>query len=699
MKCVSRNRTLQKGRFLHPGILLIGLGSQAPTGSFPSSIPGLRLGSDAPGVIVSEHLIVYRAEDGQNRRMRSEEVMTTAAPRSGAQASSQGVTYRVWAPDHKEGAVCIQSPDAGERRLDLRPQEGGFFEAVDESGKAGDLYSFEFMPGKRLPDPCSRFQPQGVHGPSECIDPSTYVWQNERWPRPRWHGQSIYEMHIGTFTEDGTFRSAIARLDHLVELGVEAIEIMPIADFAGDRNWGYDGVALYAPARCYGRPDDFRALVDAAHQRGLAVILDVVYNHLGPSGNYLGEFAQAYFHPTRSTPWGSAFNLDTPANRPVRELFVENAAYWLDEFRIDGLRLDATHAIEDQSERHLLAEIAEAVHARGGFVISEDERNSSELLAFGDGRGHGIDAVWSDDFHHQVRVALTGIRESYFGSYAGTTDELALTLSRGWFYTGQPFPFWSGRQRGGECTHLPPSAFVYCIENHDQVGNRALGERLEHLVEPALFRAATMLLCLSPYSPLLFMGQEWAASSPFLFFTDHEGELGRAVSAGRRKEFAAAEMNRGIRAEDIPDPQDLLTFVRSKLDWREVAEFPHRQTFALYRECLRVRKQYVLPFTTTRTLWSVTVVDAALVIRYAPPEGPAMLLVVALQPGSIDIAAQSPAIAPPEGRRWRAEVQTEDPHFGGTGKIGGAAMHATTDVSPWLNFERPGAVFFVEEGA
>lgn len=621
----------------------------------------------------------------------------TTATRVGAQVSPRGVTYRVWAPDHRHGSVCIQPPDAAERRLELAPRAGGFFEAIDEQGRAGDLYTFEFIKGKRLPDPAARFLPQGVHGPSECIDPNSYSWQTDTWQRPRWHGQSIYELHVGTFTEDGTFRSAIARLDHLVELGVEAIEIMPVADFAGDRNWGYDGVALYAPARCYGRPDDFRALIDAAHQRGLAVILDVVYNHLGPAGNYLTQFSKDYFHSTRTTPWGNAFNVDAPHSGPVRAFFRENAAYWLDEFRVDGLRLDATHAIEDQSERHLLAEIAETVHARGGFVIAEDERNSRDLLSFGEGKGQGIDAAWSDDFHHQVRVALTGVRESYFGSYAGSSDELATTLSRGWFYTGQPFPFWNGRQRGEDAAHLPPSAFIYCIENHDQVGNRALGERLEHLVEPALFRAATMLLCLSPYVPMLFMGQEWAASSPFLFFTNHEGELGRAISEGRRKEFAQAGLNRGIRSEDIPDPQDLLTFVRSKLDWRELQEPLHREIFALYRECLRARKQFIHRFTSGRKNWAVTVVGPAVALRFDPEGAPALLLLVALQPGTIPSLEQTPAIAPSPGRRWRAEIQTEDPHFGGAGRIGGAAMHATVDTNPWLNFERPGAVFFVEE--
>lgn len=630
--------------------------------------------------------------------MQSEPTTPSKATVSvGAHCGNEGVRYRVWAPDHERAAVRIRTMDAGERRIELVPEGDGFFGGWDENGRGGDLYQFELGESGIFPDPASRFQPHGVHGPSQCVDPRSYVWPTENWERPRWRGQTIYELHVGTFTEDGTFRSAIERLDHLVELGVEAIEIMPVADFPGDRNWGYDGVAIYAPARCYGTPDDFRALVDAAHQRGLVVILDVVYNHLGPSGNYLGEYARDYFHPSRTTPWGRAFNIDAPHSRPVRDFFVENAAYWLDEYRVDGLRLDATHAIEDTSERHLLSEIAEAVHSRGGFVIAEDERNSCDLLIAKDPSGHVMDAVWSDDFHHQIRVALTGLRESYFASYAGSSDELAATLERGWFYTGQAFPFWNGRGRGADCSHLPPYSFVYCIENHDQVGNRALGERLEHLVDPALFRAASMLLCLSPYPPLLFMGQEWAASSPFLFFTQHEGELGRAVSEGRRKEFAQAGLNASIRPEDIPDPQELMTFVRSKLDWTELQAQPHRDILALYRECLRVRKQWIRPFSFQRDGWSVGVADPAVVVRYQIDNGPILLLIVSLRPGQIDSVAQYPMLAPRAGRRWRSEVQSEDPHFGGSGRLGGALMHASDDVGPWLTFERAGAVLLVEE--
>lgn len=633
--------------------------------------------------------------------MRSSEETTSLLGdlRAGAELGDTGVTYRVWAPDHDHVAVCIQSSDKPERKIELNPETSGYFAALDPEGKAGDLYTFEIQ-GKHLPDPVSRYQPKGVHGPSECIDPGTYSWQTSRWVRPGWRGQSIYELHIGTFTEDGTFRSAIDRLDHVVELGAEAIEIMPVADFAGDRNWGYDGVALYAPARCYGRPDDFRALIDAAHQRGLLVILDVVYNHLGPAGNYLTQFAQGYFHPTRSTPWGNGFHLDAEHSRPVRDFFVGNAAYWLDDYRIDGLRLDATHAIEDNSDKHLLAEIAEVAHARGGFVIAEDERNSVELLSLKEGRGYGIDAVWSDDFHHQVRVALTGVRESYFASYPGHPDALATTLDHGWYYTGQAFPFWNGRPRGANSRELPPKAFVYCIENHDQVGNRASGERLEHLVEPELFRAASMLLCLSPYVPLLFMGQEWGAASPFLFFTNHQGDLGRAVSEGRRKEFAQAGLNSGIRPEDIPDPEELTTFVRSKLNWTELDQPQHRHLFAFYRECLRVRKKWVQPVAQLRDRWAVTIAEPAVVVRYEVEEGRAALLLVALRSGTIAAQAENSLLVPRAGRRWKAELQTEDPHFGGHGLIGGSVMHAAQDraaASPWLSFERPGAVFFVEE--
>ncbi|MEO7597697.1 MAG: alpha-amylase family glycosyl hydrolase, partial [Opitutus sp.] len=451
---------------------------------------------------------------------------------------------------------------------------------------------------------------------------------------------------------------AIGRLDHVEQLGVEAIEIMPVADFPGDRNWGYDGVALFAPALCYGRPDDLRALVDSAHERGLAVILDVVYNHLGPDGNYLSRYSDGYFHAQRATPWGPGFNLDAPTNKPVREFFLSNVAYWLDEFRCDGLRLDATHALHDETERHLLAEIAALAHERGAFLIAEDERNSCEILTKPNGDGAHLDAAWADDFHHQVRVAVTGVQEGYFRDYRGTPADLAMTLAQGWFYTGQPFQAWKGRPRGESCRHLPTSAFVTCIENHDQVGNRALGERLEHLISPAAFRAASALLCLTPYAPMLFMGQEWAASTPFLFFTDHAGELGQNISEGRRKEFASVGINQNLSPEDIPDPQALETFTKSKLQWEEVREPAHAGVLNLYRCCLELRKRWLTEKFRDRSAWEVGAVGRAVVVRYRADGEADRLLVSSLTGDTHRSLLSDPILRPPPGWTWRIEFDS-----------------------------------------
>ncbi len=614
----------------------------------------------------------------------------------GAQVMDGGVRYRVWAPDHTRLAVAIQS-DEGERTVALERETDGHFSGFDASGKPGDRYRYRFESGAAFPDPVSRFQPEGVHGPSEVIDPARYGWKTTGWQRPAWRGQSIYELHVGTFTADGTFLSALQHLDHLVALGIEAVELMPVADFGGDRNWGYDGVALYAPARCYGHPDDLRALVDGLHARGILVILDVVYNHTGPNGSYLTQFAGRYYHPTHRTPWGHGFNFDGPECGPVREHFIGNAMYWLDEFGIDGLRLDATHAIEDNSPRHLLTEIAERVHARGGFLVAEDERNSCAVLTPRDQGGHGIDAVWSDDFHHQVRVALTGVKEGYFASYSGTLDALATTLDHGWFYTGQAYAQWKGRPRGTACRELAPRAFVYCIENHDQVGNRALGERLEHLVAPSWFRASSALLCLSPYVPLIFMGQEWAATSPFLYFTNHGGDLGRAVSQGRRREFAEAGINTHLAEEQIPDPEELTTFVRSKLDWRDLGRPEHAAVLALYRACLRVRKEWIQHALDDREHYTVSVAGDVLAVRYEPRDRPAVLVLVALKPARIEHAATFSVLAPAAETTWRCALQTEAGEFGGrAGAIHGTAL-SPGGTGPWLRFEQAGAVVLVAE--
>jgi maltooligosyltrehalose trehalohydrolase len=576
----------------------------------------------------------------------------------GARVGDDGVRYCVWAPQHPDVRVKIHRVDGRADILPLESQTNGYSMGEDRIGKAGDRYLYILDNGSALPDPASRFQPEGVHAWSECIDPRTYSWRCAGWQRPGWHGQAIYEIHLGTFTTQGTYRAAISRLDHVAALGVGAIEIMPVADFPGERNWGYDGVALFAPARCYGRPDELRALVDGAHERGLAVILDVVYNHLGPDGNYLPRFADAYFHADRATPWGQGFNLDGPGSKPVRDYFLSNVAYWLEEFRFDGLRLDATHMMHDHSPRHLLAELADLAHERGAFLIAEDERNSCEVLSREDGGGAHIDAVWADDFHHQVRVALTGIQEAYFRSYGGSAAELARTLANGWFYTGQPFPFWNGRPRGESCRHLPPSTFVTCIENHDQIGNRARGERLEHLIGPAAYRAASALLCLTPYPPLIFMGQEWAASTPFLFFVDHAGELGAQVSAGRRKEFADTGLNQRLAPEEVPDPQDPETFLRSKLSWDELRREPHATVFELYRRCLGHRVTWLRGKATQRSAWSVAAFERAIAIRYASGEQPERLVVSSLYGDTRLSLISEPLLRPPDGCIWRLEFES-----------------------------------------
>ena len=418
--------------------------------------------------------------------------------------------------------------------------------------------------------------------------PTTYEWRDKKWTAPPVSELIIYELHIGTFTTEGTFQSAIGKLDHLVDLGVTALEIMPVADFPGKRNWGYDGVLLYAPARVYGRPNDLRALIDAVHQRGLAVILDVVYNHLGPDGNYLGAYSGDYFNPQHKTPWGDGFNFEL---KPVRDFFVENTSYWRREFHIDGFRLDATHAIADRSKKHLLAEIAEAVHSSGGFVTAEDERNEAHLLTSGARGGMGLDAIWADDFHHVVRVMLTGSQEGYYKSYRGTVEELTTTLEHGWLFDGR-----KGQRRApGEpktTGNLSPEQFIFCIANHDQTGNHAFGARLNQVVSPAAFRAASALLCLVPYTPLIFMGQEWAASSPFQYFTDHEPRLGRLVTEGRRQEFRGFNAFRDPAARaKIPDPQGEQAFLQSNLRWDEVGEGLHAATLRLYREFLRFRRE------------------------------------------------------------------------------------------------------------
>jgi len=466
----------------------------------------------------------------------------------------------------------------------------GFFEVHDEKGRAGDLYKYRLDGIHHFPDPASRWQPNGVHGPSMVVDPSTYQWKDRGWVPAKVRDLVIYELHIGAFTPAGTYRGAIERLPYLSELGVTAIEIMPIADFPGERNWGYDGVCLYAPAHAYGHPDDLRALVDAAHAAGLTVILDVVYNHFGPDGNYLGAYIGDYLDEHKKTPWGGAIRYGDPAFVNLRKFVVANPGYWMREFHIDGFRLDATHAILDESSRHILAELTASIHAAGGFAIAEDSRNETRVLLPEAEGGLGFDAVWADDFHHTARVANTRENESYLGDFDGSIEELTETLRHGWYYCGQISPR-RGSRRGTECRHLAPDKFVHCISNHDQIGNRAMGDRLGAVISRKAYLASSALLCLSPYVPLIFMGQEWNARTPFLFFTNHNAELGKLVVEGRRmefKDFAAFSDPKALEA--IPNPQEPGTFASSRIDWAELQKPEQKQVLALYKACLLIRR-------------------------------------------------------------------------------------------------------------
>ncbi len=512
----------------------------------------------------------------------------------GALPESHATRFRVWAPTTERVEVVAWGTGAPEHVFVLRRSADGTFAGTSTDFRPGDRYGYRLDGEGPYPDPASRFQPEGVRGPSEIIDPSAFAWTDKGWAGITRDDLIVYELHVGTFTPEGTFAGATERLPELARLGVTAIELMPVGDFPGRWNWGYDGVSLFAPARCYGRPDDLRRLVDRAHSLGMAVLLDVVYNHFGPDGCSLMRFSPSYLSDSHRTPWGPAVNLDGPDSPRVRAFFIENALHWIHEYHIDGLRLDATHAMIDEGPRHFLAELSatvrEQVSHRSIHLIAEDHRNLSSMLQPEFDGGWGLDGLWSDDFHHQLRRLLTGDDDGVYRDFAGSTADLATTIERGWFYTGQ-FSIHRGKPRGTDPSGLPLQSLVFCIQNHDRIGNRAMGDRLNHRVDPATYRAASTLLLLAPETPLLFMGQEWAASSPFLYFTDHEPELGRRVREGRHRDFRTYRAFQAPGAPDrIPDPQAESTFVSSRLDWSEIAHKSHASIWRLHRDGIALRR-------------------------------------------------------------------------------------------------------------
>ena len=494
------------------------------------------------------------------------------------------VRFRLWAPSARRiELVC----DEHVRVMDAVGD--GYFEAVIEDAAPGSRYGYRVDGGDVWPDPASRCQPDGVHGRSQVVDPGAYQWHDAGWQGIELRDLCFYELHVGTFSPEGTFEGARRRLPHLRDLGVTAIELMPLADFPGRWNWGYDPAALWAPSCAYGAPDDLRRLVDEAHRLGLAVFLDVIYNHLGPDGAYVAAF-QPMFTAAHHTPWGQAINLDGEHAQGVRGFFLANALHWLDEYHFDGLRLDATFALVDDSPRHFLTELAELVHGLPGrrrHLVAEDHPGRQDpLLRPRELGGHGLDGVWADDFHHVVRRIVAGDSHGYFRGYPATTAALADIVQRGWYPAGPHVERPEG-VGARDPDWVRKEQFVFCIQNHDQVGNRARGDRLHHAIELDVYRAASALLLFLPELPLLFMGQEWAATAPFQYFTDHHEELGRLVREGRRREFAAFPEFVG----EVPDPQSPATFARSKLDWAEIEKAPHRGILALYRDLLARRRE------------------------------------------------------------------------------------------------------------
>jgi maltooligosyltrehalose trehalohydrolase len=582
----------------------------------------------------------------------------------GAELQGAGVSYRTWTTGKKKVSVVIFD-DRGNvmRELAMEREATGYYSVVDSDSSPGTLYKYR-LDGNLVPDIASRFQPQGVHGPSQVVDGRSFHWTDSKWKSPSLHDLVIYELHIGTFTAAGTFEAIAAHFDHLKGIGVNAIELMPIADFAGDRNWGYDGVSIYAPSRAYGKPDDLRSLVNAAHLAGLAVLLDVVYNHLGPDGNYMGVYSDHYFNASHHTPWGAAFNLDGPDATPVRRHFAENPLYWINEFHLDGFRLDATHAIPDDSPKHLIQEIAEKVQALGALVICEDPRNERELLLSREQGGYGCDAVWADDFHHVVRVQMTEENEGYMGYFKGSMEELLKTVREGWLFTGGLQK--DGIPRGTTGADIEPEHFVHCISNHDQVGNRAFGERLNQMISPAAYRAASAFLLTEPYTPMFFMGQEWASSSPFLYFTDHHDELGKGVTEGRRKEFAQfSDFQDPVKRARIPDPQKITTFTNSKLNWSELERSPHLETLHLYRDFLSFRQANLTD--RHRGHWQADqVASKTIAIRYRRKDAGDILVIVQLLVNDTVLELGNQLLGPTKGRRWQLVMSSNQPIYGGT---------------------------------
>jgi maltooligosyltrehalose trehalohydrolase len=569
----------------------------------------------------------------------------------GAEVLDGGVRFRLWAPAAKRVQLALES-DSGAVDIDMPGVGDGWFELVTDAARAGSLYRYRIDSRLEVPDPASRFNPRDVRGgPSMVVDPRTFEWTDTAWRGRPWHEAVVYELHTGTFSPTGDFRGIEARLGHLADLGVTIIELMPIADFPGRFGWGYDGVLLFAPDSSYGTPEGLKSFIAAAHRQGLAVMLDVVYNHFGPEGNYLHAYAPQFFNERHRTPWGAAINFDGPANNIVRSFYVHNALYWLTEYRFDGLRFDAVHAIRDDSPRHIMDEIAAAVREGPGrtrpiHLVLENVGNQARYLA-PPGTHAKFDAQWNDDMHHCLHVILTGEQDGYYADYAHEPHRLLCRcLAEGFAFQGERSEH-LGSPRGEPSAHLPPTAFVNFLQNHDQIGNRAFGERLGQLVsDAAALRAAAAVVVLAPSPPMLFMGEEWSAPQPFPYFCDFEPELAAKVRAGRREEFArfARFQDEGLWRR-VPDPCAETTFVSARLDWGILGDAPQAGWLSYFRKLLDVRRRDIVPLIPQLVSGRCAAVSKAgnLTVEWTLREGAVLRLIANLSGGPVPAGPASPA--------------------------------------------------------
>jgi maltooligosyltrehalose trehalohydrolase len=574
---------------------------------------------------------------------------------------------RVWAPACHTVEVVVERK-AGHTVTPLSREADGFFGGLLQDVRAGDRYRYRLDRDRQRPDPVSRFQPEGPHGPSAIVDPAAFAWSDSGWPGVSAKGQVLYELHVGTFTPEGTWAAASERLEDLAAVGVTVIEMMPVADFPGRWGWGYDGVNLYAPTRLYGSPDDLRRFVDRAHAVGLGVILDVVYNHLGPDGNYLADFSRDYFTNRYTNEWGNTLNFEGP--RPARDFFVENAAYWIDEFHFDGLRLDATQDVHDASPEHVLAEIVRRARQAAGqrllYIVAENEPQDTRLVRAPASGGYGINALINDDYHHAALVALTGRREAYYTDYTGSPQEFISCAKYGYLYQGQWYD-WQKQRRGTPALDLPPETFVHFLENHDQVGNSSFGRRIHQLSSPGRYRALTALTLLGAATPLLFQGQEFATSAPFLFFADHHGELRDGIREGRRKFLSQfPSMDDPDWAGTLADPDDPETFHRCRLDWTERAR--NADALSLHRDLLKIRRtDPVIAGTGMHRVDGAVLGAQAFALRYGISTADTRLLIVNLG-ADLDLTPLAePLLASPGGTHWAIHWSSESVSYGGAG--------------------------------